>query len=152
MRDPANAIAVIHRLTQKAALRARAHGLRVGAIDLELRFTNRHKWGQSTHFPETSDTLFFTKEIKSLWKLRPYPNLPIQKANIILHKLITEEDFTPSLFDQNTSHRDSLNKAMDAVTNKFGKQALYLGGAHHAMETAQPKIAFNHIPDIKLEG
>lgn len=40
---------------------------------------------------------------------------------------------------------------MDAVTDKFGKQALYLGGAHGAMDTAQPKIAFNHIPDVELE-
>ena len=152
LRDPAHAIAVVHRLTQKAALRTRAHGLRVGALDLELRFINREKWSQSTSFAETSDALFLTKEIKSLWKSRPYQDLAIQKANVILHKLVSEGGFTPSLFEQNKTNRDALNKAMDAVTHKFGKQALYLGGAHEAMDTAQPKIAFNHIPDVRLEG
>ena len=151
MRHPAAAIAVIHRLTQKAALRARTHGLRAGALDLDLRFTNRDRWSQSLTFTETSDALFLTKAVKELWQLRPHPTIPIQKAQIVLHRLMTEAEFTPSLFEQNNLNNESLNKSMDKITNRFGKQALYLGGAHGAMETAQPKIAFNHIPNIQLE-
>ena len=151
LRHPTQAIAVIHRLTQKAALRARSHGLRAGAISLDLRFINRDEWSQAVAFPETSDALFLTRAIKSLWQLRPHQNTAIRKANITLQKLVSEENFTPSLFGQNNDKLDTLNQAMDAVTRKFGKQALYLGGAHNAMDTAQPKIAFNHIPDIQLE-
>jgi len=142
---------VIHRLTQKAALRARSHGLRAGALDLDLRFVNKFRWSDSVAFLETSDTLFLTKVIKALWKSRPYQNIPIQKANIVLKNLIADKNFTPSLFNEECNNRDTLNKTMDKITNKFGKKSLYLGGAHEAMETAQPKIAFQHIPDIKLE-
>ena len=151
LRAPASAITVIHRLTQKAALRARTHGLRAGAIDLHLRYVNRARWSHSFTFSETSDALFLSRAIKALWLERPHQNIPIQKVNIVLNKLISEENFTPSLFDENHNGDDALNKAMDAVTDKFGKQALYLGGAHGAMDTAQPKIAFNHIPDVELE-
>ncbi len=151
MRHPSVAISVVHRLTQKAALRARSHGLRAGALALELRFTNRIKWNQSMTFSETSDALFLTKIVKALWQERQPQNVPIQKANVILQSLVTEREFTPSLFEQGCANNDAINAAMDQVTNRFGKQALYLGGAHGAMETAQPKIAFTHIPNVKLE-
>ena len=151
MRPPSTAISIIHRLTQKAALRARTHGLRAGALDLDLRFTNKTKWSQSVTFSETADALFLTKAVKALWQARPHQNVPIHKANVILHRLVTDAEFTPSLFDQACANNDAINTAMDQVTNRFGKQALYLGGAHGAMDNGKPKIAFNHIPDIKLE-
>lgn len=151
MRHPSTAISIIHRLTQKAALRARTHGLRAGALDLDLRFTNKTKWSQSVTFSETADALFLTRTVKALWQARPHQNVPIHKANVILHRLVTDAEFTPSLFDQDCANNDAINTAMDQVTNRFGKQALYLGGAHGAMDNAKPKIAFSHIPDIKLE-
>lgn len=152
LRHPRSAIAIVHRLTQKAALRARAQGLRAGAIDLDLRYVNKARWSQSTSFTETSDALFLTKAIKALWQARPHKDVPIKKANIILHRLIGEEEFTPSLFDEHGASNDALNAAMDKITDRYGKKAVYLGGAHGAMDSAQPKIAFNHIPDVKLEG
>ena len=63
LRDPTHAIAVVHRLTQRAALRARSYGLRVGAITLALGFINREKWSLSASFSETSDSLFLNKKI-----------------------------------------------------------------------------------------
>ena len=77
----------------------------------------------------------------------------LKRANIVLHKLIREAQFTPSLFDRESNGRiDLLNKTMGRITGKFGKEALYLGGAHGALDTAQPKIAFKHIPNVKIEG
>lgn len=157
MRPPQHAISVIHRLTQKAAIRLRSHGLLAGALDLDLRYVNQTRWSSSTTFSETSDTLILSHAVHALWKNRPQPNIPIQKANITLHKLLTEDNYTPSLFEHQTQNPDetknrkALNHALDSVTQKFGKQALYLGGAHGAMDTAEPKIAFNHIPNTEVE-
>lgn len=155
MRPPQQAVAVIHRLTQKAAIRLRSHGLLAGALDLDLRYVNKTRWSSSASFSETSDTLTLSHAVHTLWKNRPHPNIPIQKANITLHKLLTEDNYTPSLFEHqnqdDTKNRKALNRALDSVVQKFGKQALYLGGAHGAMNTAEPKIAFNHIPNTEIE-
>ena len=153
MRNPRKALPVIHRLIQKAALRMRDGGFVAGALELDLRFTNRENWSGSAAFAETADSLFLTHMIKVLWMARPHQKADIQRANIVLHKLVYEAQFTPSLFDRELNGRvELLNKTMDRITGKFGKQALYLGGAHGALDAAQPKIAFNHIPDVKIEG
>ena len=155
LRHPDKALAVVHRLTQKAALRCRHHGLRAGGLDLSLRFVNRNipSWTGSLIFPATADSLFLARLVRTLWRERPCQTTFIQRANIVLHHLIAEAQFTPSLFDQESGAKsNSLNQAMDSITARFGKEALYLGGAHGAMDSARPKIAFHHIPDVKLEG
>lgn len=151
LRHPHKAISVVHRLVQKAAFRARSHGMKVGGIDLSISYVNRTKWSRSLEFTETADSLFFTKVIKALWKGRPDQETPIQKANIVLFRLVSEDSYTPSLFEPHKGDNDRLSQAIDTIVHKFGKDALYLGGAHGAMDTAQPKIAFQRIPDLKRE-
>ena len=57
------------------------------------------------------------------------------------------EGCTFSLFEQDEEHR-KLNQSVDELNEVFGKNAVYLGGAHHALHAAPDKIAFNSIPDI----
>ena len=45
-----------------------------------------------------------------------------------------------------------LNKAIDKLNLKFGKNTIYFGGAHDALQDAPMRIAFNHIPDLKVES
>lgn len=152
-RAPARALPVIHRLVQKAALRMRTSGLLAEALELSLSFTNHERWSGGVVFAGTADSLFLTQMIKALWKERPHQREGVAKANIVLGRLVEEKQYTPSLFDREACGRIAqLNKTMDGITGKFGKQALYLGGAHGALDTAQPKIAFGHIPDVKVEG
>jgi DNA polymerase-4 len=40
---------------------------------------------------------------------------------------------------------------MDQLVKKFGRQSIYLGGAHNAIDAAPMRISFGHIPDIELE-
>ena len=37
------------------------------------------------------------------------------------------------------------------LVKKFGRQSIYLGGAHHAIDAAPMRISFTHIPDLDLE-
>ena len=151
-RAQAKAITVIHRLVQKAAFRARSHGLMAGALSLQVKYTNFTSWEESLVFGETGDCLFLTKAITAIWRNRPDRSSPLMKVNIVLSRLVPEGNHTPSLFQQEANDNKALNEAMAEVVSKFGKQALYLGGAHGAMEAAQPKIAFQHIPDLRTES
>jgi DNA polymerase IV len=48
--------------------------------------------------------------------------------------------------------KGQLNQAVDALNVRFGKQALYYGGAHQARSHGGLAIAFNHIPDVETEA
>jgi len=151
-RNPNKAINVAHRLLQKAAFRARSNALNIGALDLQICYVNKQKWNQGLAFTTTSDSYFLSRAIKKLWNARPDHHLNISKINIVLHRLEPLKSYTPSLFDYaEVKNSEKLHQAIDQVIKKFGKQALYFGGAHGAMDTADPKIAFQHIPNLNNE-
>ena len=45
-----------------------------------------------------------------------------------------------------------LNAAIDALNLRYGKNAVYFGGAAAALSTAPMRIAFTHVPDLVLES
>jgi DNA polymerase IV len=146
-RHPDQAIAVAHRLLQKAATRMRQLGLYTGGFLLNLRFSNRESWTHVVNFAETSDSLFLAKVMKSSWRSRPDTKIYIHRINITLINLVSATQFTPSLFDLQNGKNDTLYKTLDNINSRFGKNALYLGGCHEAINITKSKIAFNHIPD-----
>lgn len=151
-RPPHRSVEIAHRLLQKAALRMRTYGMRAGRLTLSVKFENGAKWVGELSFAETANSIALTRMVKVLWNQRSYPVISVRKINIVLDRLVTDHSFTPSLFEQvDWVQEGSLNEAMDRITAKFGKKALYLGGAHDAMKVVEPKIAFNHIPEIEIE-
>ena len=52
---------------------------------------------------------------------------------------------------ENEEKSSALFSAVDELNLRFGKSALYFGGAHTAMESSPARIAFTHIPDIIIE-
>lgn len=78
---------------------------------------------------------------------------------MVLGRLVDRDNYTPSLFKEsdNTTYqagknRQALNQSMDQLVKKFGKQSIYLGGAHDAIEAAPMRISFGHIPDLEIES
>ena len=47
--------------------------------------------------------------------------------------------------------RKRLNAALDKLNLKYGKNTVYLGGAHAALKSAPMRIAFQHVPDLVVE-
>ena len=41
--------------------------------------------------------------------------------------------------------------AMDALNRKQGKNTVYFASAHHTLDAAPMRIAFNRIPDLETE-
>ena len=58
-------------------------------------------------------------------------------------------DYVDDLFAEKPSLVEKkLNNALDILNSKFGKNTIYLGGAHDALYASQIKIAFNYVPDV----
>lgn len=146
-RTEKGALAVLHRLLQKAASRLRQMGLYAGGLALEVKRLRGEKWKDDTIFPETRDTLELLGSLEMLWKRQPRSLQPPLAVGVTLFQLIEAREYTPSLFDP-TCRRDALNQAMDRLNKQWGRHAVYWGGAHEAMENAPTRIPFTSIPDF----
>lgn len=149
-RNMDSAAAVMHRILQKAAMRLRKLEYRTSLIVMSIRFYDKKDWADDITISETSDTLQMTNALKVLLERMPnFKEKPLQVGVTLLH-LTPEKEHTQSMFD-NEDRSSALFSAVDELNLRFGKSALYFGGAHTALESSPAKIAFNHIPDIEIE-
>ncbi|MGE9268631.1 MAG: DNA polymerase Y family protein [Verrucomicrobiales bacterium] len=150
-RVPERAVAVLHRLVQKAATRMRHYGMLAGAMEISLRFVRGERWTEGAVFQECADSLFFSRLTARLWRRRPEGAGLVLQVGVVFFRLVERENYTPSLFSRVDVKRERLNEALDRVTERFGKGALYFGGAHGAVGSAPMRISFTHIPEVKVE-
>ena len=158
-RPPDTALPVLHKLTQKAAQRLRSHSMLARSFSLSLSYLRGGKWADDTAIEATDNSLDLARTASWIWKQRPHHAEQILKISMVLGHLTHAENYTPPLFvehEATTSAPDKnlqkLNHSMDQLVKKFGRQALYLGGAHNAIETAPMRISFGHIPDLDIEN
>jgi DNA polymerase-4 len=153
-RNEVSALAVLHRLLQKAALRLRDSGLYTGALHVSVRCADERRWDDGLSFNETQDTLALTHALNQLWARRPADlsgRRPLQ-VGVMLLRLLKSEAHTPDLFTPARERsRDRLFAAMDTLNRTFGKNSVYFGGAHGATDHAPMRIAFTRIPQPELE-
>lgn len=169
MRNPHDALAVLHRLMQKAAMRLRKQGLYATALSVSVHCarTSQSSSGghRDTRFGQTQDTVCLVLALDQLWRTGLHQLSAPQAVGIVLHGLIPASQHTPDLFAQPAATpcanippraapargRDKLLAAMDAVNRIQGKNALYFATSHTARDHAPMRIAFNRIPDIQTE-
>ncbi len=153
-RNDATALAVLHRLLQKAAMRLRHTGHYAGSLHVSVRYRDGTNWSGDRRFNETQDTLHFTRVVNELWAARPRAHLllaPLQ-VGIILADLLEGSAHTSDLFTAETENtRARLHAAVDTLNKTFGKNSVYFGGAHGATDYAPMRIAFTRIPEPELE-
>ena len=153
-RNSETALAVLHRLLQKAAMRLRHTGHYAGRLSASVRYTDDTRWGDDRHFNETQDTLHFTHVLNSLWAARPraHQRLAPLQIGIVLGDLLEGTAHTGDLFAAETENtRTRLHSAVDTLNKTFGKNSVYFGGAHGATDYAPMRIAFTRIPEPELE-
>ena len=165
LRNPDGALAVLHRLTQKAAMRLRKQGYYASSMSVHVRCAHRYareaegeRWVQ---VGETQDTAFLLNTLQQLWMsgLHRLPK-PVS-VGVQLHGLVLAQQHTPDLFDAlaDTSaaarrparDRSRLLAAVDALNRTHGKNAVYFASAHAGLDHAPMRIAFNRIPDLESE-
>ncbi len=152
LRDRDNALAVLNRLTQKAAMRLRKSCHTAGHIAIKVKHLNAPTWEAATRLQPTQDTLDLVHAMDRLWQ--QYPNrksaTPLQVA-VVFGDLVPDSAQNFSLFGEEPLKKQ-LNATMDDLNTRFGKRAAYFGGAHRALDHGRLAIAFNHIPDVETEG
>jgi len=151
LRSHRAAYSVLHRLLQKAAMRLRSYGLIAGALHVHVRRLDGSSWENHARLDPTQDTLRLLDALKVLWANYPAgaKAAPL-KVGITLVNLREQSDQSRSLFD-NVEARNLLNATVDRLNLRYGKNAVYFGGAHRALGSAPMRIAFNHIPDPVVE-
>lgn len=149
LRRDDKALAVLHRLLQKAAWRLRHLGYDTGHLCLDLRYRGDGNWQTQEQFVPTQDTRALLRVLKKLWAQRPRGKT-LLAVGVSLHKLIPAQYSTADLFDT-TPNRQRLHQALDGLNRRFGGNTVYYGGAHNALNAAPMRIAFTQIPDPYLE-
>lgn len=149
-RNEKGAVAVMHRMLQKSAMRLRNMKYRTSTVYAGIRYYDNKQWGDQITITDTSDTLQLTQALSALLERRPAMRETPLQVSVTLLNLSPDADHTPSLFD-NEERSGALNAAVDELNLRFGKQALYFGEAHSALDSSPARIAFHHIPDIEIE-
>lgn len=171
LRTTAGARAVLHRLTQKAAMRLRAIQHLAGAMGIFLRFPtgresaddpDRGTWTDELTFAPTDCTLELLRALDLLWTRRRRHHA----ASLFSHArpspvavgvnflgLVPVGNHTPSLFEEDRRRRfESLWAAVDRINRLHGPHTVHLGGAASALRYTPMRIAFNRIPDPNHEA
>ena len=143
-------------MLQKACLRLRAMDYFTGQFFIGIKFGFDLRWeAQSNCFP-TQDSVVLGRLLNQLWEQRPSEVPEPTKVSVTLTRLNPSTTHTPSLFlEDNQPRRMELQHAMDAINKRFSGRTLYYADAMEAQKTvdaAPMRIAFNHIPDLELEG
>jgi DNA polymerase-4 len=142
------ALAVLYKLLQKAAVRLRSYDYMAGGVQLGIKCVNGSRWSQQMRFDHTWDTIQLCAVLERLWSQRP-KGKPLM-VGVTLFELLERRGSTPSLFGEDI-RRDRLNEVVDRLNSRFGGNTIYFGGAQSALDSAPMRIAFSHIPDLKLE-
>ena len=151
LRNSEDARAVAHRMLQKAAMRLRKNHLAAGGLRLSIRQTGRGRWSRDAHFNLTQDTDSLTQVLNILWDQYPSTSSPVA-VGVTLTQLTEEIAVTASLFSDSAKNSlPPITKTVDWLNKRYGKTALYFGGAQGATGEAPMRIAFNRIPDVEVE-
>lgn len=145
--------AVLHRLLQKACMRMRSYELLASSISVKVRIRNMPSWGMESRISPTDNTLRLTHALETFLQYYPQGTFEPIKVGVSFSGLKTADEVARDLFEiKPLESEKKLNKAIDRLNLKYGKNTIYFGGAHDALKDAPMRIAFNHIPDPTIEG
>ena len=165
MRHPEAARAVLHRLLQKAAMRLRRQGFYAQALQvwvqghLGMALPEATTAMRDLHFQETQDTAMLLRLLDLAWGNGLAAVAVPQQVGVLLHELEPHQQHTPDRVEDpgelpglTPRARDDLLRAVDALTQRFGRNAVYFATSHEAIEHAPMRIAFSRIPDLDSEA
>jgi DNA polymerase IV len=159
-RNIAAAKAVLHRLLQKAAMRMRSYELLTAhiSVKIKLRHTDTKqitRFYNESDISATDNTIKLTDALERLFNKLPKSSNKLEPIAVGVNFMALSDanETTYDLFAiKPNATEKKLNKTLDMLNLKYGKNTVYLGGAHDALKNAPMRIAFNHIPDTVLES
>ncbi len=152
-RDEVGVRAVLHRLLQKACMRMRSYDLLASRISVKVKFRNQPSWQKESAVSPTDNTLRLIEALETFMQQYPKTDAEPYAVGVSFSGLVTADEVARDLFQiAPLESEKKLNRAIDTLNAKFGKNTIYFGGAHEALKDAPMRIAFNHIPDLDLES
>jgi len=152
-RSRSGAKAVLHQLLQKACMRMRSYDLLTNTISIKVKFRNQPSWVMESAISATDNTLQLIAALETFWQHYPKTQQEPYAVGVSFAGLVSADEVARDLFQiAPLEQEQKLNKAVDALNLKFGKNTIYFGGAHGALQDAPMRIAFTHIPDPLIEG
>ncbi|HVC09764.1 MAG TPA: DNA polymerase [Elusimicrobiota bacterium] len=142
LRHEAGALRVLKKLTVKVAARLRQEGFYAAGIQIFVEFLGQGGWKARCGLMETQDTAAFLRALAELWK--NVPSGQVYGVGVALTGLVPESLHAPDLFEN--PNRSRLNKTLDDLNKKFGKDAVHYGATHESAKIAPLRIAFTRIP------
>lgn len=149
-RNAVDALAILDRLVQKAAMRLRKSGHYASRLSVGLKYIDGSRWDADMRLVDTQDTITFLHALEKLWAAKPRDRRTILQVGMAFSDLVSEAGHTGSLFATESKSK-SLYDTLDKLNARFGKQAVYFASAHKARDRGGLHIAFNHIPDPETE-
>ncbi len=151
--------AVLHRLLQKAATRMRSYSLLTAHVSVKIKL--RHiktkeiiRFYKESAMTATDNSLKLTDALETLlceFNLVKIDFEPVA-VGVNFSNLSNANEYVDDLFTEKPSIIEKkLNNALDVLNLRYGKNTIYLGGAHNALYASQAKIAFNYVPDLLIE-
>ena len=129
MRNPADALAVLNRLTQKAAMRLRKQGFYASAMSVHVRCERPRNQseaeraqsspgaGLDTRFGETQDTAFFLQTLHTLWHSGLHQIQHPKAVGMVLHGLVLAGQHTGDLFSATDNPQPKAGLSIASVQN-----------------------------------
>jgi DNA polymerase-4 len=134
-------------------MRLRSYELLASSISVKVKFRDMPSWNMESAISPTDNTLRFIEALEEFLQHYPHGKFEPVKVGISFAGLKTADEVARDLFQvKPLESEQKLNKAIDRLNLKFGKNTIYFGGAHNALKDAPMWIAFNHIPDPVIEG
>lgn len=149
LRNDSDAWAVLQRMLYKAAMRLRNDHLKAQSISVQISFLGQDAWGLRRRIDPTADTPTFLRILHQLFWKKPAGK--ILKVGVVLGDAVHSQQIPEHLFPHDRNLL-ALSHTMDQVNQRFGIQGAYFGGLHDVLQRAPMRIAFNRIPNVKLEG
>lgn len=154
LRSQPKALAVLHKLLQKAAMRLRNIGHYAGGLMVFVDYRDDAKWNDEIRFNETQDTITLTHALNQLWERRPKAlrNRQPFQVGLVLNRILAMAGHTLDLFDQpNQEAREWLGHAVDLLNQTFGHGSVFFGGAFGVTQNAPMRISYTCIPKPEIE-
>lgn len=152
LRTRTAALSVLHRLLQKACMRLRSYELHASAVSVKIKFINHPSWVAKSACSPTDDTLALTHALEQLWQTYPARKATPYAVGISFNGLVEPGERALDLFIPAANEiKKKLDTTLDKLNLRYGKNTVYFGGAHNALNNAPMRIAFNHIPDLSVE-
>ena len=130
---------VMLRLIQKASARMRSLDLFAAHMTVSVSGFDS-SWHADCIMPPTQDTMRMNQAFLEAWEHRTFSRP--KQVSVVFTNLASAGAVTPSLFEDVADHAE-LNKAVDSINQRFGKNKIIFAGMHHARNSAPERIAFN---------